>query len=262
MAMKKRTTPKKNVKTTVRKNVRRISNAAASKGAEIKSGMKRKTKTMSKNKKLVLNLVLTGLIAFVAIFTLLSIVIIIKAPAFDPNNLKFTSMSEIYDSDNNIIAKLGNENRTEISYDELPEVLIDAIVATEDSKFFQHNGFDLGRFTVATAKQLLRRSGGGASTLTMQIVKNNYTSTVSTGIQGITRKFTDIYLAVFKVERKYTKKEILEFYVNDSYLGNGAYGVEQASQNYFGKSVKDINLSEAAFIAGLFQAPAAYDPYN
>ena len=262
MAMKKRTTPKKNVKTAVRKNVRKISNAAASKGAAITSGMKRKTKHMSKKKKLVLNVLLVGLISFVAIFTLLSIVIIIKAPTFDPNNLKFTSMSEIYDSDNNIIAKLGNENRTEISYDELPEVLIDAIVATEDSKFFQHNGFDLGRFSVATAKQLLRRSGGGASTLTMQIVKNNYTSTVSTGIEGITRKFTDIYLAVFKVERKYTKKEILEFYVNDSYLGNGAYGVEQAAQNYFGKSVKDINLSEAAFLAGLFQAPAAYDPYN
>lgn len=80
----------------------------------------------------------------------------------------------------------------------------------------------------------------------MQIAKNNYTSTESKGFEGITRKFTDIYLSIFKIERKYTKKEILEFYVNDSYLGNGAYGVEQASLNYFGKSVSELNLAEAS----------------
>lgn len=227
------------------------------------SGMKRKKiKVTSKKKKLLINTLLTILIVFVTIFILGAIYIVIKAPAFDPNNLKFTSMSEVFDKDGNTIAKLGNENRTEITYDDLPEVLIDAIVATEDSKFFEHNGFDLGRFAVASVKQVLRRGGGGASTITMQIVKNNYTSSVASGIEGITRKFTDIYLAVFKVEKKYTKKEILQFYVNDSFLGNRAYGVEQAAKNYFGKSAKDLNLSEAAFIAGLYQAPTAYDPYN
>ena len=157
---------------------------------------------------------------------------------------------------------MGNENRTEISYDDLPEVLIDAIIATEDSKFFQHNGFDLARFMKASMYQLVGKNGGGASTLTMQIAKNNYTSTESKGFEGITRKFTDIYLSIFKIERKYTKKEILEFYVNDSYLGNGAYGVEQASLNYFGKSVSELNLAEASFIAGLFQSPTYYNPYN
>ena len=110
--------------------------------------------------------------------------------------------------------------------------------------------------------QLVGKNGGGASTLTMQIAKNNYTSTESKGFEGITRKFTDIYLSIFKIERKYTKKEILEFYVNDSYLGNGAYGVEQASLNYFGKSVSELNLAEASFIAGLFQSPTYYNPYN
>lgn len=262
MAMKKRKEPKKRISSNIKKKVNKISKTASKKSETIKNGMKKKTKMMSKKKRMILNVLLVCIIGFAVLFVLGAAFIVIKAPAFDPNNLKFNSMSEIYDSEGNTIAKLGNENRTEISYDDLPEVLIDAIVATEDSNFFQHNGFDLGRFSVATAKQVLRRGGGGASTLTMQIVKNNYTSTVATGIKGITRKFTDIYLAVFKVERKYTKKQILEFYVNDSYLGNGAYGVEQAAQNYFGKSVKDINLSEAAFIAGLFQAPAAYDPYN
>ena len=95
----------------------------------------------------------------------------------------------------------------------------------------------------------------------MQIVKNTYNGTESHGIKGIIRKFTDIYMAVFKVEKTYTKQEILEFYVNQPYLGSESYGVEQASQTYFGKSVSELNLAEAATIAGLFQAPGAYDPF-
>lgn len=217
---------------------------------------------VSKKKKMILNILIICVIAFASLMAIFFAYIIVKAPKFDPNNLKFTQMSELYDTDGNIITKMGNENRTEISYDDLPEVLIDAIIATEDSKFFQHNGFDLARFMKASMYQLVGKNGGGASTLTMQIAKNNYTSTESKGFEGITRKFTDIYLSIFKIERKYTKKEILEFYVNDSYLGNGAYGVEQASLNYFGKSVSELNLAEASFIAGLFQSPTYYNPYN
>lgn len=217
---------------------------------------------VSKKKKMILNILIICVIAFTSLMAVFFAYIIVKAPKFDPNNLKFTQMSELYDTEGNIITKMGNENRTEISYDDLPEVLIDAIIATEDSKFFQHNGFDLARFMKASMYQLVGKNGGGASTLTMQIAKNNYTSTESKGFEGITRKFTDIYLSIFKIERKYTKKEILEFYVNDSYLGNGAYGVEQASLNYFGKSVSELNLAEASFIAGLFQSPTYYNPYN
>ena len=217
---------------------------------------------VSKKKKMILNILIICVIAFASLMAVFFAYIIVKAPKFDPNNLKFTQMSELYDTEGNIITKMGNENRTEISYDDLPEVLIDAIIATEDSKFFQHNGFDLARFMKASMYQLVGKNGGGASNLTMQIAKNNYTSTKSKGFEGITRKFTDIYLSIFKIERKYTKKEILEFYVNDSYLGNGAYGVEQASLNYFGKSVSELNLAEASFIAGLFQSPTYYNPYN
>lgn len=217
---------------------------------------------VSKKKKMILNILIICVIAFASLMAVFFAYIIVKAPKFDPNNLKFTQMSELYDTEGNIITKMGNENRTEISYDDLPEVLIDAIIATEDSKFFQHNGFDLARFMKASMYQLVGKNGGGASTLTMQIAKNNYTSTESKGFEGITRKFTDIYLSIFKIERKYTKKEILEFYVNDSYLGKGAYGVEQASLNYFGKSVSELNLAEASFIAGLFQSPTYYNPYN
>lgn len=230
--------------------------------SKLASGKKKGSTKISKKKRMILNILLVGVIAFVALMIVFFAYVIIKAPKFDPNNLKFTQMSELYDRDGNLMTKMGNENRTEITYDDLPEVLIDAIIATEDSRFFQHNGFDLPRFAKASIGQVLGRDSGGASTLTMQIVKNNYTSTVSKGFEGIVRKFTDIYISIFKVERKYTKKEIIEFYVNDSYLGNGAYGVEQASLNYFGKSVGELNLAEASFIAGLFQSPTYYNPYN
>lgn len=246
------------------------------KGKELKNNIKAKASKLQKNKKIkkksktkriILNILLFLVILVIIISCIFMAYIIINAPKFDPNNLKFAQMSELYDGDGNLIAKMGNENRTEISYDDLPEVLIDAIIATEDSKFFQHNGFDLARFIKAAGYKVLGKNGGGASTLTMQIVKNNYTAGANgkietKGVKGIIRKFTDIYMSIFKVERKYTKKEILEFYINDAYLGNRAYGVEQASLNYFNKSVSELNLSEAAFIAGLFQSPTSYNPYN
>lgn len=239
--MKKRTSKVKNIK-------------AKAKKIKVK-------KPTNKTKRILLSLLLIGTVIIIALTVVFCAYIVTKAPKFDPNNLKFTQMTDLYDTNGNVIARLGNENRTEITYDDVPEVLIDAIIATEDSRFFQHNGFDLPRFIKASIGQVLGKDSGGASTLTMQIVKNNYTSTVSSGFEGIIRKFTDIYLSIFKVEKKYTKKEIIEFYVNDSYLGNGAYGVEQASKNYFGKSVGELNLAEASFIAGLFQSPTYYNPY-
>ena len=254
--MKKRSSKASNIANNIKAKTNDV------KRKVVKGTNKTSKRKMSKNKKIILNILIICVIAFAALMAVFFAYIIVKAPKFDPNNLKFTQMSELYDTEGNIITKMGNENRTEISYDDLPEVLIDAIIATEDSKFFQHNGFDLARFMKASMYQLVGKNGGGASTLTMQIAKNNYTSTESKGFEGITRKFTDIYLSIFKIERKYTKKEILEFYVNDSFLGNGAYGVEQASLNYFGKSVSELNLAEASFIAGLYQSPTYYNPYN
>lgn len=255
--MKKRNKKTNNISKNIKAKASEVKNKVISKSKVAKTKPQ-----LSKRKRIILNILLVCVITFIALITVFFSYVIIKAPKFDPNNLKFTQMSELYDSDGNIIARMGNENRTEITYDELPEVLIDAIIATEDSRFFQHNGFDLPRFVKAGIGQVLGKDSGGASTLTMQIVKNNYTSTVASGFEGIVRKFTDIYLSIFKVERKYTKKEIIEFYVNDSYLGNGAYGVEQASLNYFGKSVDELNLAEASFIAGIFQSPTYYNPYN
>ena len=204
-----------------------------------------------------LSLFIIGLIAVIGFI----IMIVNEAPEFNAENLYTKEASVLYDKDGEVITRLGAEQRIKISYEQLPQVLIDAIIATEDSRFETHNGIDLPRFLKASATQLLGQGGGGASTITMQVAKNAYTSPVSNGWEGIKRKFTDIYLAVFKIEKTYTKKEIIEFYVNSYYMGSGAYGVEQACRNYFGKSVSEINLSEAAMIAGLFKGGNAYDPY-
>ncbi len=182
-------------------------------------------------------------------------------PKFIVTKLNTVEISRVYDSTGKEIAKLGEENREKVTYEQLPEVLVDAIVATEDSRFFQHNGFDAPRFIKATLGQLAGNSNaGGASTLSMQVVKNSFTSTEASGIEGIIRKFEDIYLSIFKLEKSYTKEQIIEYYVNNHFLGGNIYGVEEASRTYFGKSVTELNLSEAAILAGMFKSPNAYKP--
>ena len=190
-----------------------------------------------------------------------SLYIYLDAPEFKTELLYRKESSNIYDSKGTLIATIGNEKRTLVEYDDLPQVLLDAIIATEDSRFFEHKGFDIYRFVKAGYGFLMGNDAGGASTLTMQVSKNTFTSTESQGFDCIIRKFTDIYMSVFKIEKDYSKKEIIEFYVNAPYLGAGTYGVQMASKTYFNKDIKDLNLVEAAMIAGMFQAPGEYDPY-
>lgn len=224
----------------------------------------KKTKQDRKKRK-ILNIVLIiilslGILFLIAISAFLAY-ITMSAPKFNAEQLNKQEVTIIYDKDGNVITKLGSEMREKVTYDELPEVLVDAIIATEDSRFFEHNGFDAPRFIKASAGQLLGNSdAGGASTLSMQVIKNTITSTEASGIKGIIRKFTDIYLAVFKLEKKYTKEEIIEFYVNNHFLGGNIYGVQEASRTYFGKDVGELNLSEAAILAGMFKSPNYYRP--
>ena len=221
-------------------------------------------KTNSKKRKVInviLIILLAGAILLFALFAAFLIYVTIKAPKFDTSKLNTSELTVIYDKDNKEITKLGSEKREKVTYEELPQVFVDALVATEDSRFYQHNGFDAPRFLKATVGQLLGHSdAGGASTLSMQVIKNSFTSTVSGGFAGIVRKFTDIYLAVFKLEKHYSKDEILEFYVNNHFLGGNVYGVQEASREYFGKDVTDLNLSEAATLAGMFKSPNYYRP--
>lgn len=225
-----------------------------------KKEVKKKGSLKKKILKIILIIVLILIVACIIGISMFFSMIVSEAPDFDPQNLYTQESSIVYNPNGEEIAKLGTEKREKITYDQMPQVLVDAIVATEDSTFFQHNGFNAARFLKASLSQVFGGGGGGASTLTMQVSKNAYTSDVSSGFEGIKRKFTDIYLSIFKIEKAYTKEEIMEFYVNSYYMGGGAYGVEQACQNYFGKSVSDINLAEAAMIAGIYQAPASYDP--
>ncbi len=227
----------------------------------------KKKKKVKKVLKIILNIFLLLLLIGLIGGIIFAIYIVTHAPDFNPENLYSTESSILYDRNGNQAGKLGVEKRKNVNYNDLPQVLIDAIIATEDSRFMQHNGFDLPRFLKASAGQVVNKitghgNAGGGSTLTMQVSKNNYTSVEDSGFEGIVRKFTDIYISIFKLEKNYSKEEIIEFYVNIPFLGNNAYGVEQACQTYFGKSVSDINLSEASLIAGLFQAPTSYNPYQ
>lgn len=226
----------------------------------------KKDKKSNSKKKKILKIILAIflLLCVIGIISVVALImyIIANAPTFNPDNLYKQESSILYDINGDVYATLGSEKRENVSYSDLPEVLINAIVATEDSRFFEHDGVDWARFLKATIFQLIGKSeAGGASTITMQVSKNDVTQDkTATGIKGILRKFTDVYMSLEQIEKHYTKKEIMEFYVNSYYLGGGASGVEQACQTYFGKSVREINLAEASIIAGLFQLPGAYDP--
>lgn len=234
-----------------------------------RNSSKRKKENSKKKKrslwKKLLTIFLILCILGVLLVTAFFAYIVVTSPEFEEEAFNVKDQSVVYDINGEIIAKLGTQNRESVSYDQLPQVLIDAIIATEDSRFFQHNGVDLPRFIKATIQQLIGQDAGGASTLTMQVVKNNLTKkdTVETNkIQQVIRKFQDVYLSVFKVEKEYTKEEIIEFYVNNYGLGSSVYGVGEAAKYYFGKSVSELTLPEAATIAGLFQAPNRHNPYK
>ena len=233
----------------------------------VKKIPKKKTNKKNKDKKSIwkklLMIFLILIIILILLATCFMIYIAFSAGKFDPNKLATQDQTVVYDANNEVIDTLGLEKRESVKYEDLPQVLVDAIIATEDSRFFQHNGVDMPRFLKASVMQLLGNSdAGGASTLTMQVSKNNLTSTNSQGIKGIIRKFKDIYISVFQIEKKYTKEEIIEFYVNDNCLGGRIFGVGQASEYYFGKSVGELSLPEAALLAGMFQSPNGYNPYK
>lgn len=218
----------------------------------------------------VLTLVLVGC---VCVFTLL-VNVISEAPNFNPEQLVAGTSSRVYDKDGNVIAELGSEHRDNITYEDLPQDLIDAFLAIEDSRFFKHNGFDLPRFLSSAINNLSSGSlSQGGSTLTMQLVDNTWianakTQVVESGgsvsaIDNIKYKIQEIYLSLL-TEQSMDKKQILVNYLNMIWFGSdgGTRGVQNAALYYFGKDVNDLNLSECAFLAGVINAPGAYTPYN
>lgn len=230
--------------------------------AKLLEKCKDKKKTRILVKTILMIVLAIGIIGLVGFTAFLIYIKIDADPKYVTTKLETQENTTFLDINNKEYAKLGSEMREKVKYNELPEVLIDAIIATEDSRFFQHNGFDAPRFSKAVIGQLLRHSdAGGASTLTMQVVKNSLTNAYATeGIKGITRKFEDIYLAIFKLEKNCSKEQIIEYYVNNHYLGGNIYGVQEAAEAYFGKTVSELNLSEAATLAGMFKSPVYYNP--
>lgn len=153
---------------------------------------------------------------------------------------------------------LYSQQGTQVDIEDVSDNVVNAVIATEDRRFYDHKGFDL--IGIGRAALGYLTSGGivgGGSTITQQLAKNAYLSADQTMI----RKLRELFLAI-EIEKHYTKDQILEMYLNNVYLGNGVWGVEDASQKYFGKSASDVNIQEAATIAGMLKAPSNYNPIN
>jgi penicillin-binding protein 1A len=178
-------------------------------------------------------------------------------PSFDSvQEYRPSVSSKIYDRYNHMIGELYIEKRTLAPFDKIPRHVVNAFVAAEDANFFKHRGVDFTAIARAAVKDLLGGSfSQGGSTITQQTVKNLFL----THEKSISRKLKEMILA-YRMERKMSKEEILYLYLNQIYLGEGAWGVEAASRSYFGKGVSELGLAEGALLAGLPKAPTRYSP--
>ncbi|MEN8760448.1 MAG: PBP1A family penicillin-binding protein [Desulfobacterales bacterium] len=167
-------------------------------------------------------------------------------------------ISTVYADDGRKIGEFFNERRIVVPLTEIPDMLIKAFVAAEDSRFYTHQGIDLLSITRAFIKNIEAGSiVQGGSTITQQVTK----SFLLTPERSYTRKMKEAILA-YRIEKALNKEDILYLYLNQIYLGHGAYGVEAAAENYFGKTARDMNLAECAMLAGLPQAPSRYSPFR
>ena len=177
----------------------------------------------------------------------------------------------LYDDAGEFIDNLPTqEERYVISYNEMPENLVNAYISIEDERFRSHKGIDVRRIIGAALRDvvvIIKGEGGvhGASTITQQLVKNTVlideASSEDTALDSINRKIKEIYLSL-QLEKKLTKDQIIEAYLNTTPLGGYIYGVEAASLSYFNKPAKDLTLPECAYLAGITQAPSYYSAYN
>ena len=177
---------------------------------------------------------------------------------FEPNIITY-----IYSDDGEVIGEYAIEKRIEIPYEEIPDVLKNAIIATEDPRFYSHSGVDFRgilralREDIKTKLANKSRKLHGGSTISQQLARELFLHRRQT----LRRKYKEVLLSL-QIEKKYSKQEILTLYCNQFNLGHGAYGVEAASQLYFGKSVSELKLEEAALITGILRGPSLYSPYE
>ncbi|OQD33806.1 PBP1A family penicillin-binding protein [Bacillus toyonensis] len=195
---------------------------------------------------------IVGLVAGVSAF----FVMVKDAPKLDKSKLVNPLSTKFLDKDGKFFYEYGAEKRTHVTYDQIPKVVENAFLATEDSRFYDHNGIDFKRTTKAVMENVTGGFGSqGGSTITQQVVKNYFLTMEKT----TKRKVQEWYLS-YKLEQQYSKHEILEMYLNKINLGNRSYGIATAAQKYYQKDLKDLQLHEAAMLAGLPQGPNIYDP--
>mgnify|MGYP003997748111 FL=1 len=201
--------------------------------------------------------IISGLGGFLLVCSCLFLYLSPKLPSIDElKDTRWQIPLRVTSQDLKIISEFGEKKRSPIDFDEIPTLMIDAILAAEDDSFFDHNGVvvsGLMRGVVQLATEGRIRSGG--STITMQVARNFFLSKR----QEFTRKFNEILLT-FRIEKALTKQEILSLYVNKIFLGNRAYGFAAASHVYYGKPLSELRLAQIAMVAGLPKAPSSYNP--
>jgi penicillin-binding protein 1A len=219
--------------------------------ARARSGKKRGSKLFRYGWKITL----VGLIAGggLAIFVFYGV----WAQTFDMKKVgEMPERNTVFDVDGKIYSRLAGANRLKVSLDEISPLFVDALLAREDTRFFQHGGIDWRGILRALVRDVMSGSAKeGASSITQQLARNS----LPLGGRNISRKILEAMVAV-RIEHEFTKQQILELYINRIYFGSGCYGVETASQAYFGKNASKLNLSEAALLSGLIRSPNRFSP--
>ncbi|WP_204120770.1 transglycosylase domain-containing protein [Levilactobacillus sp. 244-2] len=183
-----------------------------------------------------------------------------SAPKISEGALSSDTSTRVYDANGTVISRLGAQNRNYVKTKNIPDTLKNAVVSTEDRRFYKNNGVDPIRILGAAFANVSGSSLGmqGGSTLTQQLVKLSVFSTAASD-RTLKRKAQEAWLAL-KVDHDYSKDQILEYYINKVYMGNGVYGMQTAAQYYYGKTLKGLDLAQLALLAGMPQSPTNYDP--
>jgi penicillin-binding protein 1A len=221
-----------------------------------KNMMKKKKTSLSRMVRLS---VLAGII-FIVLLSIYGVYLFRELPSLSAlENPKQDLATRIYSQDGELIDQFYLQNRTMVSIDNIPKDMINALIATEDRKFYKHWGVDLDRIAKAFIKNLMSfsLSKEGASTITQQLARNLYFGREIT----LTRKLREAITAV-QIEKTYTKDEILTLYLNQVYFGRGAYGIEAAARTYFDKTSSELTLDECATLVGILKSPSAYNPID
>src|SRR5213083_524494 len=179
------------------------------------------------------------------------------AQTFDMKNVgEMPERSTVYDVDGKIYSRLAGANRLKVSLSEVSPFFITAVLAREDTRFYEHKGIDWRGILRALVRDITSGSAKeGASSITQQLARNS----LPLGGRTLSRKVLEAMVAL-RIERQFTKQQILELYINRIYFGSGCYGVETASQSYFGKNAARLDLSESALLAGLIRSPNRFSP--